>query len=418
MNKIAYNFFIIVLYLWLFYPPFSIFRERLSIGNIISFACVLICMLKPFVFKNFYHKFYKEFKYCIFFLFISLFLIILDFKTRIFTQHLLMIINLFAVIPVLLYYANKHGFATTSHIIRALLIVSCIGAFFTTLCVIDPAFNTYVKSSIIRYDRDSFLFENDFRGFGIASGLTSTYGYIMGFIGALGCFYYRENRWYLFALPFVLVSALLNARTGIIIFLFGFILSFLGRKKIIGSITMAILAIFFVGFFDSFLSYLNIDDSTKNWLLDFQTQTESVATSGNIMDSYQASTLLIDMWVIPDNPLSWMLGSGFYLFRNEHGIQASDVGWINELWYGGLLYLLPLLFLFYKIYKNFRKKRGLWFGLFILITIIIVNTKSTLFPSSVMFYLIMMIFFASNFKKHGSFPYIDNINSYNLKVRK
>ena len=395
-NKTAYIFFIIVLYFWLFYPPFWIFRDRLIISNVICLVCILLCMTKPRIYRDFYYRFKKEFMYCGGLLFLSFFLTFFDFQTKVLTQHLLMFVNLFAVIPVLFYYAKKNDFGTESQIVRALLIVSCIGAFFSVMCIINPEFNQYVKYSLIKYDEDNFLFDLDYRGFGIASGLTSTYGYVMGFIGALGVFYIKENRWYLFALPFVFISVLLNARTGIIVMLMGIVLSFLRGRNFIGTAAVAVAAVLFASYFDTFLAMLNVNDEAIKWVMDFQEQAEEAASSGNIRDARQANMLLGEMWVLPDDLLQWITGRGYYLFRNEHGVRASDVGWINELAYGGLIYLIPLLLLFYWIYRNVRHSKSLWYGLFFLMTIIVVNTKSTIFPSSVMFYTLMMMYFVTS----------------------
>lgn len=390
---ISFAFFVVVLYLWLFYPSFWIFRERLAISNVICFVCILICVYKPKIYKDFFSIFQKEFRISLGFLILSLFLTILDFQTRILTAHVLLLVNLFSVVPVLLYFAKKHGFGTESDIVKALLIVSCIGAIFSVWCIVDPEFNEYIKFSVIKYERDSFLYYTDFRGFGFASGLTSTYGYLMGFIGALGCFYLKENLWYLFVLPFIFISILLNARTGVLIFVVGLCLSVLGRKNVIGASFIAIASILFFSYIDSFLSLFNLSDGTLKWLMDFQSQAEDVASSGSLRGSHTADALLGTMWVLPDDFFQWIIGRGYYLLRNEHGVHASDVGWINQLSYGGLLYVVPLLFFLYGIFRKVCKYKNLWFGLFFLSTIVIVNTKSSIFPSSVQFNALMMLYF-------------------------
>lgn len=398
-NTLAYILFIVVLYLWLFYPPFWIFRDRLAISNVISLVCLIVCIFNPKIYRDFRREFHKEFSFCLYFIILSLFLTLFDFQTRILTEHIIAVVSLFVVVPVLLYYAKKYDFGTESSIVKALLIVSCIGAFFSVWCIVDPEFNQYVKYSLIRYDKDSFLFETDYRGFGVASGLVSTYGYVMGFIGALGCFYLKENRWYLLALPFVFVSILLNARTGLIIMISGIFLSFLGRKNIMGSLILAFAVLLFVTYIDSFLSLFNLSEGTMKWILDFRGQAEDVAAAGSVLESSQTETLLKTMWVLPDDPIQWIVGRGYYLLRNEHGIKASDVGWINQLSYGGLIYLIPLLVFFLSIFRNVCKNKNLWYGLFFLSTIIIVNTKSSIFPSSVQLNVLMMMCFVFAMKK-------------------
>ena len=392
-KSILYLVFIIILYLWLFYPPFWIFRERLAISNVICLICIFVCIIKPRIFKDFYHRFHKEFNFCTLFVVLSFILTFLDFQTRILTEHIIVIINLFVVVPVMLHYANRFGFGDESSIVRAILLVSCLGAFFSVLCIMDPNFNQYVKYELIRYDKDSYLYETEYRGFGIATGLVSAYGYVMGFIGALGCFYLKENRWYLFAIPFVFISVLLNARTGIVIMLSGMIMAVMRKGNFKSSIVLALCVILLAYNIESFLSMFNLSDGSLKWLMDFRSEAEDVASSSSILGSGTADTLLGDMWILPEDLPQWIIGRGYYLLRNEHGVKASDVGWINQLSYGGLMYVIPLIIYLLSIIRNLIKNKSLQFGIFCFLSFIIVNTKSSIFPSSVLFKLIMMLYF-------------------------
>ena len=93
---------------------------------------------------------------------------------------------------------------------------------------VNPSFNSYVKGQLLA--EDEYLVVHDYRGFGIAYRLTSSYGFILGLILGIGILLYNKFKWFIFVIPFMILSIILNARTGIIISLASLLVFFFLHK--------------------------------------------------------------------------------------------------------------------------------------------------------------------------------------------
>ena len=393
-NLLAYIFFLFILYMFFFYPPFGPFRVIFGISNIISLAGIVLYLINPSPVREFVSQHRKIFKIMVFTLFYSILSIMVEHDTGLFTAHFLFLTNCFLVVPQLLCFAKKNGFGTENDIVRSILVVISVSSIVSLLCVSFPNFNSYIKYDVIKYAQDDFLFDVDYRGFGFASLLTSNYGFILGFVSVLGVFYLSENRWFLFFIPLLIVAALLNARTGVVIAFAGFSVYLLlsgGFKNIFYGVLVAILGIVLVSNIEMVLNLIGVNDETIKWLTYFTDEIDGLTSTGSVQGSQMATTLLDDMWIWPDNVIQWIFGRGYILFRNTHGVMKSDVGWVNELNFGGLVYFLPLLYMFYLVYKQLKINKGRSLALFVFITIIIVNTKGRLYPQYSIFYIMMMV---------------------------
>lgn len=392
MKKISYVFFIVILYLFFFNPPLLGFRGRLSFSNIIVAVGLISALMKPFVIKQFY-KVNKT----LFSLFVGLLIYVIfrsgfEGDSSFITKHILSVCNLFVVVPFVFYYADKSGLGTEKYIIRALLIMSSIAAFFSIICLLNPAFNTFVRERLIIYEETDFLFSNDYRGFGVSALLTSNYAYIQGFIGALGCFYLKDNKWFLLSMPFVLLSALINARTGFLVAFWGVVIFFLSKRKAQYSIIIGVVGLILFYNLNSILLGLGIDERTIDWIFSFQNEVEGVISSGSMMGSDTAETLFGRMWILPDTPSQWIFGRGYSLFRGGNGVGNSDVGWILQLNYGGIIYITILYSAILYILRLLIRKRSYAYMFFFLSTFLIINTKTSIYPHDTIFYLMMIVF--------------------------
>lgn len=394
-KTLSYIFFILILYFWIFSPTFGLFREQLRVTNIITLMGVIFCVTKPRLFIDFLLKYQKEFLWLLYFTIISILLLLLDPQTQNIKQHFLLITNAFCVIPMLMNYAKRNGFGTESDYIRSLLIVSTIAAIISIICLLSPPINNYIKYSLIRYDEESFLYGTDYRGFGFASSLTGNYSFVLGFLTALGCFYLTGNRWYIPFIPIILLAALINARTGILIGIAGMSTLILKRQNsFVPTLIAFVLVVILLTHLDYFLILLGANSSTIDWITSFKNQILILLTTQNVDNATTTNILFNDMWVLPDDATQWLWGRGYDVFNDE--FRNSDIGWLNQLNYGGLLYFIPLLIFFVKIVKHFINNKSFSFGMLIMLAIIISNTKGRLFPDYSLFFIIMFLYFITS----------------------
>lgn len=386
-------FFVVLLYLLLFDPPFLFFRGLLSPSNlIILFSCIYVA-LRPFIIRNVFRDYGRI---CWIFILLFVYVIVrsgVEGDTSFPAEHFLAVLSMFATAPFLIDYAKRKGFERKD-IIKAILTTSAIGSVISLLCLLIPPFNAFIKYHVIQYSTEALLFDLNYRGFGFANQLTSTYGYIQGIVFSLGLFYIKENKWVALFLPFIFLSALLNARTGTLVAMIGFALyvfSFGKGRRSIGS--KLALIILLAGYLFVF-RFINFSEDTSDWLSTFFNDITAVATERDITASRTTYLLFNRMWVLPETTMEWIFGKGYSIYTLGSKIrQNSDVGWIIQLNYGGLIYFVGLISGFWYIFKRIYKNKNKELFFFLLASFMIINTKCSIYPRPGLIPLFMLILY-------------------------
>lgn len=397
MSKISHYIFIIFLYLYLFNPFFSVFTGNFHFGNLFPlFALLLFIFKKSEITLKYIRLFHKEFMLIMYLLVFTIMRSGIRGETPIITQHVIGFINIFMILPFIIDYIKRKRADASQYIVRSLLVVGSIASIITLFCVLMPEFNLYLKRVVMHYSMDELNNEmNDYRGFGFASLLSSDYGFIMGVLLVIGCFFHKTNRWFIYFMPLIILAALVNARTGLIIALTGLLFFLISNRNLKYSIALVLLSVFIYNFSYELISFLNLNEKTIDWLTYTYESTSDALTSGDINQSESLTALFVDFWIMPDDMSQWLFGRGFDLFRNTQGVPPSDVGWIREVNYGGLFYLIPLIALFGMMFRRLFKLNNKAFALFFLATICIINTKTIIFPGSRAFYILVILYFMS-----------------------
>ncbi|WP_288278167.1 hypothetical protein [uncultured Prevotella sp.] len=291
----------------------------------------------------------------------------------------------------MLYLAYKIKVDNEEKIMHSLLLIGAVGTVISTLCIAIPPFNEFIRSFFLTLTPDSYLIEHTYRGYGISEGLTSSYGYIQGTMVVLGALYSQNNKWFLFFLPFTFVTALLNARTGAIISAIGVLLFFLlSRQYKLSLLILGIGVILLMNFY-AFLSFLNVGDDTLAFIELFLAQLDAIRTN-NASEAAYVEELFDTMFVLPNSTEQWWIGRGFSLFRNTRGLPPSDVGFILQLNYGGLIYVSLLFSFVFFIIKKLFKSGYIFFAFFNLFLFVLLDTKSEYILNSGEFRLMILIY--------------------------
>jgi ABC-type multidrug transport system fused ATPase/permease subunit len=306
-------------------------------------------------------------------------------------KHVISVLSFVTVIPFILFVARRLRINSEKELIRSILIVSTVAGCISILCVFFPMLDSFVRNELIQYNEEDYLYANIRRGFGIASALTSQYGYIQGTIIAICPFFLKENKWFLFFIPFVLLSILVNARTGVLIAMWGVIVYvFISGKKMALPLAGLMLCLYF--FLEELMTALHFNSETIEWIMDFNNQMADISTGD--FSGGTASTLINSMNVWPSNAIEWLIGKGILMYHADLvGETRTDIGWLLQLSYGGLLYIFMLYYVFVIMAKRLVK-----FDLKIIMIVFagivfIVNTKSRIFPSTGEFTFLMLLYF-------------------------
>lgn len=397
-DLLRYFFIIVLLYLYLFQPPL------ISKYIFITFEITIILFYALFINRNFIQKFVTLFpKESIIITSILSFCLLRDlmageevYSFRMFAWSFQSFIFGFFII----YLTNNYNRKRNKHVdlFHLFYWTAFIASVITLLLLINPGFDTFYRSFQIEdFDRyDSF--EIRYRAYGISENLTFTYSYVLGFFGGYTLFVLRKN--FLLTIPFFLflLSVMLNARIGffaILLCLFYLVFYLKDIKPIFISGIAGLAIILILSFY--FSDIIELLTLNKDWVLEFFYEISDFVfgTNFSMTASGTVNTLTTNFIILPDNFFQWILGRGESLFL-KHGMN-SDIGFILQLNYGGLIYLILLMslmtVLFYRLYQNLGL--GHWFFIFFFFSFFILNTKGFIFaatPGGRLFFLFYLYF--------------------------
>lgn len=388
---IKYALFFMMLYFFIFNPPFSFLP--------LSPKFILYLLVIPYFFKS---KFYKYFGY-----FKSIFLAIIPIvvfsffreiglhKFEFFTLNVTAFFE-FLMIPIVIVMMHE-SFTYKKDLIIDIIKVGCIAAFITILMILLPNINDFIRYQLLR--TDTFTEAVSKRTFGLAESLTFSYGIIQGLMAFLILFYSKNNKKILFFIPFFILCVLFNARVGFSALIVGVVFYYIYKFKIVNIVLTAI-AFFTVFFLITETSLFKAQKETIEWGLDFFTQSSDFL-SGKKSDSNTLDTLFGDMFVLPTTESGWLVGYGVNIFGRHFGV-SSDVGYIIQIYYGGVIYLF-LLFVFVFVLFNYIRKlprKEFLIGCSFIFILLLCNMKGNIFiPIGIMrLILLIIIYWVINFK--------------------
>ena len=381
---LIYILSIILLYLYVFAPPFRILPFGID---------------KPFIiFSLFYITHNKKWNYLINkfrFEFFSLTLILgWSFFTTIVNgmsfslvpNDLLLLIEVIPCSYALYLYFSHHEYVKTDEVI---LISAIIGSFITFYLLLNPMQAYFLKTEILKYPEhliDRFLY----RGYGLSDGLLFSYPVIQGFcLSFLILGLYKRKIYYIFSIFFI-VAILSNSRSGLVPIFIGLTILLIKNSKAFVKLTFVFILLG-LSLFTTIIAFLE-DNVILNTAVEWGMSAFNIIgdfIAGNKAENFD--TLLSDMVIWPDSFLNWIIGNGKYLFTGYN--QSTDVGYFLRLNYGGIIYvMLFVILMFYMAIRIFNTNRIMSLVLFS--SILLLNYKADFFvvnPGSRFFFLIYTV---------------------------
>lgn len=320
--------------------------------------------------------------------------------------HIVGFVEIFMLPLFIITYSYQLGIDSNEKFIKFLLVIGAIGALISFITIIFPSLQNYINNTFGILDNDSFLMRNAWRGRGLSEALTSDYAYIQATLVVFFFYYFKANKWFLFVVPFMLLSIIYNARTGIIILSLGVLLFVLGKRSLGKAIFFILGMLLIYWLFSTIFSMLGNTEDVTIFIEDFSQQMTILFETQDIEDSRTANELLIESFILPDNLKEWLIGRGYRLFgmKDVLGV-SSDTGIINYLSYGGLSYVALLIIFYFKIIKRLIKSYNMWFGVYFFLITLVLTIKSIPFPNigETRFLILVYYFFIISDKKAKSF---------------
>ena len=385
LNHILGILFVVMLYLYLHNPtlPFGVGACKL----LYPFALVFI-FFRVKSFSRYLYLFRTELIFLLLLTVYSTFEFLFIGEPNTMRLHLVGIVEYF-VLPFFIILSIRQ---TDGSLVKYLLITASVGAVITLFCVIFPSFNEYLRLTVNRYmysSMDEYRASTTYRGFGISEALTYSYGIIQGIFFVMTLYFFKSNKW---VLPFsflIILSAALNARTGIIVAACGVLIFLLKRGRGLAVFILLGVAIIAANIIP-ILQLMGVEPRTLDWLYVFAEETSSIFSNRDITASVTTSYMFKDMLVFPQSFHDWILGCGRDIYWRPY--RRSDMGWIIQLNFGGLPYLfLELGFLAY-LFRRLSKAGYTNLAFFFAVAFTIANTKGPALPNSGIFRLLMLIY--------------------------
>ena len=380
---IKYSLFLLVMYIYLYNPIFQ-FLDFGMIKIVLLLSIIYIVIHKKTIL--FITIFSKE---ILFTLILTIYSSIAVFSGNgtafaVPYTHIVWFLECF-VIPFFFMLFFKNIFQERSWesiIVHTGLIASLI----TFFLILNPDFNSFIRDSVIR---DPLTNISDkiilFRGFTIAENSTFSFGVVQGIILSICIISLQKN--YLYAIPiiFLFISILFNARIGLVITSIAIVLLLLSKKIKTKHILIfgSVLYFGYLFLFKSNFAQNNLE--SLKWGFSFFE--DSFMFINGHDRQYSNFSVLNDMVNYPPTIIGIIFGDGRTVLGEYKG---SDIGYINQIFIGGLFYLLIMLsFMFYMFTKNIKYSTNKTFSILFFLTLLIVNFKGdALFVSNGFFRLI------------------------------
>lgn len=388
MRVLKYILLIVCIYIYLYNPIFKIF----------GFGVIKLLLVVSFIyiiFSGFLPRFIKIFKNEIFLTLLlvcySVPLILLGENTfAIPYTHLIWFLECFLIPAFLILFFNDifNRISWEAIFVHAGLLASLI----TLFLIFNPVINLFIRNSVIIDTLDTVTSTDlmDFRGFSIAESSSYGYGIVQGLILSICLFSIRKNKAYIVPIIFLFISILFNARIGLVSVVISIFLLIISRRlKIINLLTLSVIIVLGIWIF-SYSSFAVQNETSLKWAFSIFTNTENFIKGTDNTSAYHE--LFSNMLFLPENINDLLFGNGKKVFASN--IRQSDVGYIIQIFRGGIVYLsIMFFFLWVMFIRNLNTSSDKLLPILFILTILIANIKGNAFFNSTSFFRLYAFFY-------------------------
>jgi hypothetical protein len=369
-------FLFIFLYFYIFQPPFITRLEYLIIEVVFFF--LLITQHSEKIFRLFYF-FKREFV-------VLVLIFIYSFSRDLIANDIIYVHRSFSILfqcfifplsMIAVFTSHHDEYLNLEKRKHLLLLVILIAGVTPLMMMMFPSIHD-VYTSLIVNDNESVR-ERFMRGIGMSENLTFSFAYVLAC--ALAYLLHKSMKLEYIVISLVLIFGIsLNARIGFVPVLMVLLYNFF--KKIKSSV-FVVGMLFIVGLL--ILKNVEFDSKTEIsllWVGSFFTDIFHAFTgnTSNVGEHSSLRALFTDHIIIPNDAVNIIFGDGVNLFESSHN---SDMGFITQLNYGGLFFLLLLLSLFmlFIIRLKVTAQLNTVWVMFFSISLIVLNLKGSVYSS-------------------------------------
>lgn len=286
---------------------------------------------------------------------------------------------------------------------------SVIASLISVYLIVNPGLNDFVRNSLLVPERDLEAGFFSFRSFGISESLLFTYPVSLGIASCLSLEYAKKQPIYYLFLPVLLVAIMFNARIGFVP-----VLVYLGYRIVLVrdiSLVFRFAALLGIGILLLKASgILEEYEATVTWLMDGFTEVINLLT-GKEGDKKGNVDILSTMIIFPKTILGLVFGTGkdVYLLSS---VGHSDIGYILQVYYGGIIYLVLLLSFIFSISRRLKRSntQHRWFNYVFIATVLLCNVKGYFITTNSGMRTLMLLAFIYLFYGDNNTNYLEHVS--------
>lgn len=283
--------------------------------------------------------------------------------------------------------------------LNILMIVGTIQGVLSIASFFSSNIQDFFVNQLINYGYSERITElASFRIYGFASNLTFSTPIVQGVLTSVSLYLAITKKWnYILFTPLLLFSAIINARTAFVIIAVGIILIFfVGIKiKISSIIRFVVITVVFSVIINVGMSALKENSKeTYDWVITgFDEIIQFVESGPNQNVGYFSYISNPEKYTLPDG-LNAVFGIGARILNENNYGARSDIGYVNDIWLGGIIYSICLYLFFLLILVSIGKtnKEPKYLSILLLCTLIFSNIKGYIFGLNNLTNLLFLIF--------------------------
>lgn len=299
---------------------------------------------------------------------------------------------------------------TQIDILTDILIAGCFEAIVCLLAYLVKPIQNMLNAQMISngiYDAGIVQLVHHYRLYGYSMGLFFDMPILQMVLACIaGYLALRVKTKYIVCFPLLALSALINARVSIIVFVAGFLLLFANifilKYRRQWNVVMILIFTTFLGVLflvNTLQANGFITDGFKQLYAFFSGNSNKISTV-NVLFSR-------DFWKLPLEG-GLLFGRGLRIMggNNQYNV-LSDIGYVNDIWMGGLLYVITIYSLFvhflWVIFCSHKFAKKLYLFIFLMIVLFVTNIKGEIFsPNCVTVFIVFLYVYKIRSVKHNS----------------
>lgn len=285
--------------------------------------------------------------------------------------------------------------------IDILLIIGNIQALIAIIAFLNKDVQLFFGDLIANgvYEGEKYRELMGYRIYGYSSSLLYATPLVQTILSNISIFLgiHKNNKRYFLLAPLMMFSAIINARTSIVLFSGCFILViiiYICKKKLKKLFKIAIYSILIILVVSGYMKVSNIDLSTETFIWIQEAISSITAFFQGKKEGY--FTIIGTSFTELPKGTSLLFGTGRHVF----GV-SSDIGYVNDIWLGGICFILFIYGAFYQLIKTLTYKTPIevkCIGYILIAGLIIANIKGIVIGNNDLIRLTMMICMAMGVK--------------------